>query len=77
MQHEIARDQPIFSSNRKRVSLFLPEIGPNPKLDTNAAEKKFLSRTSLGHLPQAAKRSPANSYRALSIPIKRSQNKSP
>lgn len=42
---------PIFSNNRKKVSLFLPEIGNNPKLDAQAAEKKFLSRTSLGHLP--------------------------
>ena len=40
---------PIFSNNRKKVSLFLPEIGNNPKLDAQAAEKKFLSRTSLGH----------------------------
>ena len=40
---------PIFSSSRKKVSLFLPEIGNNPKLDAHAAEKKFLSRTSLGH----------------------------
>lgn len=48
---ENSLDQPIFSKNRKKLSLFLPEIGTNPKLDTYAAEKKFLSRTSVGHLP--------------------------
>ena len=33
--------------HKKKVSLFLPNI--NSKLDVEAAEKRFVSRSSLGH----------------------------